>query len=333
MDNRQSKTRGMLAFVATVAAIGYASVFATPSIAADSYPSRPITIVVPFGPGSGTDVVARLIAAHLGNAFGSPVVVDNKPGAGGMIGSAAVARAQPNGYTLVMGGNTTHSVVTALWKSVPYDPVRDFAPVARVVTFISMLVVNPDLPVKTAAEFVAYAKKNPGKIRYGYGNSSGRIGGEMIRQRAGIDLIAVAYKSNPQTVTDIMSGNIEAGVIDQGTALPHIKAGKVRPIAVLAPRRSSALPDVPTLGETAVREGVDITAWSSVMAPAGTPVDIRKRLSDELRKFTERGDMKSKLIVNGAELSHIGLEEFPAFQKAEEARWTGMAKAAGIKPE
>lgn len=322
-----------LAFFVTVAAIGYATVFATPSIAQDNYPSRPITIVVPFGAGSGTDVIARLIAAHLAHAFGSPVVVDNKPGAGGMIGSAAVARAQPNGYTLLMGGNTTHSVVKSLWKSVPYDPVRDFAPVARVVTFISMLVVNPDLPVNTAAEFVAYAKSHPGKVRYGYGNSSGQIGGEMLRQRAGIDLIAVRYKSNPQTVTDIISGNIEAGVIDQGTALPQIRARKVRAIAILAPKRSSALPDVPTLGETAVREGVDITAWSSVMAPAGTPPDIRKRLSEELRKFTERADLKEKLLASGAELSHIGVEEFPAYQESEETRWMGMAKAAGIKPE
>ena len=324
---------GLLAFVVAVIAIGYASVFTTPSIAQDKYPSRSITIVVPFGAGSGTDVVARLIAGHLTQAFDSPVVVENKPGAGGMIGSAFVARSQPNGYTLLMAGNTTHSVVKSLWKNVPYDPVRDFAPVARVVTFVSMLVVHPSLPVKTAAEFVAFAKSHPGQIRYGFGNSSGRIGGEMIRQRAGIDIMPVAYKSTTLAVTDILGGNIEAMLIDQGTAIPQIKAAKVRPIALLAPKRSSALPDVPTLSETAVREGVDITAWSSVMAPAGTPLDIRKRLSNELKKFTERSDVAQKLFITGAVLSYIGIEEFPAYQRSEEERWTSMAKAAGIKPE
>lgn len=333
MISKHRKIHG-LTLLLTVAVFALSTVFATPSTAADSYPSRPITLVVPFGVGSGTDVLARLIASHLTRAFGPPVVVDNKPGAGGMIGSAAVARAQPNGYTLLMAGNTTHSVVKSLWKSVPYDTVRDFVAVARVAMFVAnALAVHPNFPVNTPEEFVAYAKSNPGKIRYGYGNSGGQIGGAMIKHAADIDLTAVAYRSSPQALTDLMSGQIEAIVVDLATALPHIKAGKVRPLAMLVFKRSSLLPDVRTLGETVIAKDVDVSGWSGVMAPAGTPPDILTRLSNELRKFTARGDIKESLLISGIQLDYLGSEEFLAFQKSEEARWTEMAKVAGIKPE
>ncbi|MDO8629711.1 MAG: tripartite tricarboxylate transporter substrate binding protein, partial [Phycisphaerales bacterium] len=225
---------GLLAIFVTAVALACASAFARPAIAADTYPSRPITMVLPFPAGTVTDMTIRLIADHLSRAFGSPVVVENKGGAGGMIGTAFVARAQPNGYTLLLATNTTHSVVKSLFKSVPYDPERDFAPVARLAIMSQMLVVNPNLPMNTAAELVAYAKGNPGRIRYGYGNSSGLIGGETLKRATGIDLMAVAYKGNPQALTDVMSGNIEAMVVDLANGVPQVKANKVRAIGMLA---------------------------------------------------------------------------------------------------
>jgi tripartite-type tricarboxylate transporter receptor subunit TctC len=324
--------RAALANAVTVAALTCAAAFPRTSLAAEAYPSRPITIVVPFGAGTSTDVFARLIAAHLASAFGSPVVIDNKPGAGGMIGSLAVARAQSNGYTLIMATNTTHSVVKSLFKNVAYDPERDFAPVARVARMVSMFVVNPELPVNTAAEFVAYAKSNPGKIRYGYGNSSGLIAGEMLKQATGIDLMAVAYRSNPQALNDVLNGTLEAMVIDLANGVPQVRTRKIRPIGILGSRRSAQLPEVPTLAET-VAPGFEVMAWSGLLAPAGTPREILARLSDELKKFTARADIREKLLVTGVELDYAGLDEFPAFLKSEQARWTEMARTAGIKQE
>lgn len=332
MEDCRRKNPGLIAFLAAIATMAYAAVLPSPSLAADTYPSRHITMVLPFPAGTVTDMTLRLIADHLGRAFGAPVVVDNKGGAGGMIGATTVARAQPNGYTLLFTTNTTHSVVKSLFKSVPYDPEKDFAPVARVVKLASMLVVNPALPINTPAEFVAYAKRNPGKIRYGYGNSSGLIGGEMLKQAARIDIMPVAYKGNPQALTDLISGNIEAMVIDLNNGAPQVKAGKIRPVGMLPSTRSNVLPDVPTLNET-VAPGFDVSAWGGIFAPAGTPLEIVKRLSDEIARFAARPDIKERLLQSGVELDYAATAEFSAFLKVEEVHWTDMAKAAGIKPQ
>lgn len=332
MEHAGGGNHRLLAIFVTAVAIAGASAFTRPALAADAYPSRPITMVLPFGAGTVTDMTIRLIAEHLARAFGSPVVVENKAGAGGMIGSGFVARAQPNGYTLLLTTNTTHSIVKSLFKSVPYDPERDFTPVARVASVASMLVVNPTLPVNTPAEMVAYAKSNPGKIRYGYGNSSGLIGGETLKRAARIDLMAVAYKSNPQALTDLLSGNIEAMIVDLQNGVPQVRAQKIRPIAMLASKRSSLLPEVPTLNETVV-PGFNVAAWAGIFAPAGTPREIVVRLSDEIAKFAARPDVKEKLLKGGVELDYAGPDEFSAFLKVELSRWTEMAKGAGIKPE
>jgi tripartite-type tricarboxylate transporter receptor subunit TctC len=321
-----------LALVLAVVAVGYSAVVATPSAAADRYPSRHITIVAPFAPGTGTDAITRLIADHLQRAFDSPVIVDNKPGAGGTIGSSVVARSQPNGYTLLLASNTTHAVVKSLFKQVPYDPERDFTPVARIAGYGSMLVVNLGLPVTTPAEFVAYARSNPGKVRYGYGNSTGLISGETLKQALGIEITGVPYRSNPPALTDVLNGSIEAMIVDLQSGMPQVRAGKIRPIAVVASRRSSILPELPTLSETVV-PGFNVRAWGGVVAPAGTPREIVMLLSEELRKFTERTDIKERINAMGFEPFYAGAEEFSAFMKSEAVRWTQMAKAAGIKPE
>lgn len=308
------------------------SVLVASAAAAERYPSRPVTIVAPFAPGTGTDAITRLIADHLQRAFGSPVVVENKPGAGGTIGASIAARAQPNGHTLLLCSNTTHAVVRSLYRHVPYDPDRDFTLVARVVGYGSVLVVNAAVPVNTAAEFVAHARNNPGKIRYAHGNSTGIIGGETLKQALGIDLVAVPYRSNPPAVIDVLNGNVEAMIVDLQTGMPHIRTKKIRPLAVLAATRSSILPEVPTLAETVV-PGFNVRAWGGVCVPAGTPREIVALLEEELRKFTERSDVKEKVHAMGFETFYAGAEEFSAFMKSETARWTQMARAAGIKPE
>ncbi len=325
----KSFKRLCLAAIAALIVIGASPIQA---LAVDAYPSRTVTMVLPFPAGTVTDMTIRLIAEHLSRAFGVPVVVENKGGAGGMIGASAVAHAQPNGYTLLFSTNTTQSVVRSLFKSVPYDPERDFAPVARVVRLGSMLVVNPALPIATPAQFVAYAKSHPGKIRYGYGNSSGLIGGETLKQATHIDMMPVAYKGNPQGVTDLISGNIEAMVVDLVNGIPQVKANKIRAIAMLPAKRSSVLPDVPTISETVV-PGFDVSAWGGIFAPAGTPREIVARLAEETARFAARPDVKEKLAKGGVELDYAGTEEFTAFLKLEQQRWTEMAKAAGVKPE
>jgi len=322
----------MLSKRAQMLALSLLVALATQALAADRYPARTITIIAPFAPGTGTDAVTRLIADHLQRAFNSPVVVDNKPGANGTIGAASGARAQPNGYTLVLISNTTHAVVKSLYRNVAYDPERDFVPIARIVGYGSVLVVGAGVPIRSPAEFVAYAKSNPGKIRYGYGNSTGLIGGETLKHALGIDIVAVPYKSNPPALTDVLNGTLEAMIVDIQGGMAQIKARRIHPIAVLAAKRSSVLPDLPTLGETVV-PGFNVQAWGGIAAPAGTAREIVAQLEGELRRFSERADVREKIHAMGFEPFYAGAEEFSAFIRSEAVHWTQMAKTAGIKPE
>ena len=215
---------------------------ATPAFAED-YPSRPVTILTPFAAGSATDTAARLIGKYLQDSLGQPFIVENRDGAGGMIAAEAVARAAPDGYTILLTSNSTHSAAPALFKTVPYDPIKDFTPIARVGSFPSFIAVTPDLPVKTIQDLVAYAKANPGKINAGYGNSTGRITTETLKRRLNLDITPVAYRSNPAAVTDLMAGHVQMGVPDFSTGLPMLKAEKIRPLAVLTKERDPTLPD------------------------------------------------------------------------------------------
>ena len=327
-----SVIRDWLIGVASFAAAGFSAGHAPGAQAADQYPSRPVSMVVAFGPGTFTDVITRLIAEHLQRAFGAPFIVENKPGAGGTIGSSSVARAQPNGLTLLTATNGTISVVKSLYSNVPYDPDRDFAPVARVARMSSMVVVNTSLPFNTPGELVAYARKNPGKLRYGYGNSTGVIAGETLKQALGIDLTAVAYRGNPQALIDVMNGNIEGMIVDLQSGALQIKANKVKPIATVGPKRSSLFPDVPTLDETVI-PGFASGGWTGILAPAGTPRDIVALLGEEIRKFTMRADIREKMLAALVEVDYAGPDEFATFLKSESTRWTAMATAAKIKPE
>ena len=266
-----------MAWLAALAAIG---LMTAPAPAAEHYPSRQVTIVVPFGPGSVTDVAARLIAQYLQEAMGQPFVVENKAGGGGLIVAGAVARAQADGYTLLVTTNTTHSAAQGLFKNVPYDPIKDFDPVARIGSFPAFIAVNAHLPINSIEDLVAYARANPGKLDYGHGNSTGQIVGEAIKYRTGIDMVRVAYRSNPAAITDLIAGHIDMMFPDFGTGLEHLRAGKIRALAVFTGTRNSQLPDVPTLNET-VMPGFDVIAWVGMFAPAGTPPAAIDALASE----------------------------------------------------
>lgn len=305
--------------------------FAVPAAAQD-YPARPVTIVVPFGPGSVTDTTARLIAQALQDSLGRPFVVENKSGGGGLIAANAVAHAPADGYTLLITTNSTHSAAPGLFKSVPYDPIKDFTPIARIGSFPSFLGVDPQLPIASMAELVAYARQNPGKLTYGHGNSTGQIVGEALKHRTGIDMVRVAYRSVPAAMTDLMGGHIGVMIPDFGNGLPQLQAEKIRALAVLTQARSSRLPDVPTLNET-VMPGFDLLAWAGMFGPAGLPAPVVERLAAEVQKILANPDLKSRFVVAGAETFWSGPQEFDAYVKTELVKWTSLIKEAGIEPE
>jgi tripartite-type tricarboxylate transporter receptor subunit TctC len=296
------------------------------------YPTRQVTIVIPFAPGSVTDAAARLLAHELQDALGQPFVVENKAGGGGLIAASTVARAQPDGHTLLVTTNTTHSAAQGLFKNVPYDPIKDFDPVARIGSFPSFVAVNPSLPIRSMSELVAYAKANPGKLEYGHGNSTGQIVGEAIKHRTGIDVVRVAYRSNPAAITDLIAGHIAMMIPDFGTGLEQLRAGKVRALAVPTKVRNGQMPDVPTLDET-VMPGFDVLAWVGMFAPAGTPPDAVDRLAAEVGRILARPEMQRRLVDSGTNVFYTGPAEFRAYVKSELAKWLALIREAGIEPE
>jgi tripartite-type tricarboxylate transporter receptor subunit TctC len=299
---------------------------------AQTYPSRPVTIITPFAAGSVTDATARAIAQHLQEALGQSFVVENRAGAGGLLAANAVARAAPDGHTLLITTNTTHSAAPGLFKSVPYDPIKDFTPVARIGSFPSLIAVHPGQPIRSMPELVSYAKANPGKLSYAHGNSTGHITGEALKRRTGIDVVRVAYRSNPAAMTDLIAGHIPMMIPDFGVALPQVKAQKIRPLAVLTRERSATLPDLPTLHET-VMPNYDLLAWAGLFAPAGLPAPIATRLAGELEKMLARPETKERFLNTGVEVFFSGPKEFEDYVKSELAKWTGLIKEVGIEPE
>jgi tripartite-type tricarboxylate transporter receptor subunit TctC len=297
--------------------------------AAEPYPSGVVELVVPFGVASVSDMTGRMLAAHLQKAFGKPCIVENRVGANGSRGSRYVASAKPDGLTLVLATNTSHSVIDNLMRSVPYDPERDFAPVARIASLESMIVVSQRLPVRSIAEFVALARRKPGTLSYGYGNSSGEVAGETLKHDLKLDIVAVPYRSNPQAMTDVIAGNIDAMVVDLATGIPQCRSGVVRPLAMLSATRSDIFPSVPTLAET-VSPGFGVTAWAGILAPAGTPKEVIRTLSTAIRAFDARTDVQRQLLANGVLPSFADTPEFTTFLKAERVRWTSIAARAGI---
>jgi len=305
---------------------------AAPALAADRYPSRPVTFVVPYTAGSQTDSVARLIGQYLQEALGQPFVIEDKTGGGGVVAALAVARAQPDGYTLMVTTNSTHSAAPGLYKSLPYDPIRDFTPIAEIGIFRSVVAVNGNLPLRSMGELVGFARQHPGKLEYGHGNNTTQIVFETLKNRLGLDIVRIAYRSVPAATTDLVAGHIAIAAIDYTNALPHIASGRIRPLAVMTRERSRLLPEVPTLDET-VMPGFDIQAWAGMFGPAGVPGEAVDTLDREIAKILAKPEVKARFLDAGSEVLRKGPAEFAGFVKAELVKWTALIKEAGIQPE
>jgi tripartite-type tricarboxylate transporter receptor subunit TctC len=286
---------------------------------------------VPFAAGSATDLVARGLGAKLQEILKQPIIVDDKPGASGQLGASAVATAPADGYTLMMGTNTTNAANGALFKKLSYDPEKDFAPIARCVTGVNALVVNNDLPIKSVAELVDYAKKNPGKLNYSEASASQRLSGEMFNSLAGVKIERVPYKASPQALGDVASGQVQVMFPDLPQALTQIQAGRVRGIGVTGPQRTKVAPDLPAIAETV--KGYSLVYWLAVFAPAATPRPVQKKLFDAIAEAMKDPATVQAMTQGRMEAAVMGLDDFATYVKAETKWWTEAIKAAGIEPE
>jgi len=319
-------------FISIGAAAGLAG--AAPwAFAQEGYPKQPIKLIVPFAAGSGTDAVARITAQMLGEALKTAVIVDNRAGANGVIAAEFVAKAPPDGYTLFMTTNTTHSANPSLMKSLPYDPVKDFAPVSRMGNLPFMLVVNNELPVKSVAELLAWGRANPGKLTYASGNSTGIVSGATLSRMSGVPMLHVPYKSTPPAIADLIGGQVSMMVVDLAAGLATVKAGKMRAIAVTTQERTKLFPALPPLADTPELKGFDITSWNGVFAPAGTPRDIVLKLNKALSEMANGAVFRERVAKLGFDAFGSTPEELGAFTVAELAKWKKLIQAAGIQPE
>lgn len=302
------------------------------ALAQSAYPTRPITLIVPFAAGGNNDVSGRIVAKKLGDLLGQTVVVENKTGAGGTIGSQAVATAKPDGYTLGFLSSGPVAANVSLFKALAYDPRKDFAPVARVTTSPSVLVVNNELPVKDLESFVAYAKANPGKINYGTaGNgSSPHLAGALFESVAGVQMVAVAYRGGAPALTDLMGGQVQAVFNPILEVMPHVRAGKVRALAVTTEKRSTLLPDLPALGEK--YPGFEVLTWNGVFAPAGTPPDIVARLNAAVLKALQDPEVVAKLRELGLETAPSSSVEFASYINGQIEHFGKLIRLAKVEP-
>lgn len=310
-----------------------ALVVATPAaFAADSWPSKPITLVVPFASGGTTDIIGRAVGQRLGEALGQPVVVDNRPGAGGTIGGALVARAAPDGYTFLLA-TVAHTMAPGIYKTLPYDFQKDLEPIGMVALTPNVLIVNPSIPAKTVPELIAYIKANPGKVNYGSAGigSTEHLSGELFRAATGTDIAHVPYKGGAPMMTDLIAGQIQMAIETSPSANPHVKSGKVRALAVTSAKRSPAYPGVPTVGESV--PGYEVTTWYALMAPHGTPEAIRQRASAELAKVLKQPDVQKRFEEQGVTAGDMTPPQLAGFIKTETTKWTKVAKDSGAKAE
>jgi tripartite-type tricarboxylate transporter receptor subunit TctC len=298
---------------------------------AQSFPQRPVKLVVPFPAGSATDQIARVMGQQLQEALGQPFVVENKAGAQGAIAAAEVAKAPADGYTLMLTTNTPQAANVSLFKKLNYDPVKDFAPVARLGTISFMLMVKPDFPAKNLKELIAHAKSNPGKLSAGYGSSGSQVSQAMLRSMAKIDFVDVPYKGLPQAITDVLGGSIHFTFADLANALAQSKGGKLRGIAVTSAKRSSLAPDVPAISEEL--PGYELIAWFALVAPAGTPPAIVSRLHETSAKALAKPQVKERFAVLGTDVAPMNPRELGAFIQSEIAKWAKLVKEAGIEPQ
>jgi tripartite-type tricarboxylate transporter receptor subunit TctC len=323
-----STRRGFtLALAATVAA---GSFTALPAAAQQAYPTKPITMVVPFSAGGTTDILARIVGDALRKELGQPILIDNRAGAGGNIGASLAAKAKPDGYTLFMGTVGTHAINASLYKKLPFDPIKDFQPLTRVAMVPNLLVANPARPYKNVKELLAYAKANPGKVTFGSsGNGSSiHLSGELFNNLAKVDMIHVPYKGSAPAVTDLVGGQIDVMFDNMPSAIQHVRNGRLKALAVTTAKRSPELPDVPTIAEAGV-PGYEATSWFGLFTVAGTPAAELARLNAALAKVLADPEVKAKMVAQGAEPYSEKPEQFAAFIAKESAKWGQVVKAAG----
>jgi tripartite-type tricarboxylate transporter receptor subunit TctC len=295
------------------------------------YPAKPMRIIVNFPAGGIADLYARIIGTKVQESWGQPVVVENRTGAGGNIGAEAVAKSAPDGYTLNMSAIGPHAVNVSLFSKMPYDPVKDFAPVALVLEAEGLLVVHPSVPAHNVAELIGYARANPGKLTFasaGMGTAS-HLAGELFRTMAKVEMTHVPYKGNVPAITDLLAGQTSLLFATMPTVLPHAKAGKLRALATIGGVRSAAAPELPTIGESL--SGFEVNNWIGLFAPAGTPPDIVKRWNAEVMRIMQSQDIQARLPNEGARFSPNTPEQFAAFVKGEIAKWAPVVKASGAR--
>ena len=311
------------------ASLACAASFAATGAFAQAFPSKPLKLVIPFAAGGGNDIVARVVAARLGQGFNQPMVVENRPGANGFIAPRAVADAPPDGYTVLMGPTGPMSISPAIFSKMPYSPVNDFTPVTMIGSFPLILVVSGGFPAKNVAELVAMAKANPSKMNYGSTAATFQLTSELFNLRTGTKFQHIPYKSSADFNTAVMTGEITIAFSDPPPAIGMLKSGKIRGLAVTANKRHSFWPDIPTMAEAGVKD-MEVTIWMGLFLPAGAPANIVNRIRDELVKGMAEPDIRDKLIGLGVEPDGRSPAEFAKFHQADIARWTAIAKAANI---
>nr|WP_315596249.1 tripartite tricarboxylate transporter substrate binding protein [uncultured Cupriavidus sp.] len=317
-------------------AVAALAMFASLALPAGSawaeYPDKPVRFVVPFAAGSATDQLARAVGQAMTIDSKVTVVVDNKPGANGFIAASDVAKAAPDGYTVLITTNTTHAANEHLFKKLPYDPVKDYTPLTALGRGGQIMVVNPQVPAKTVGEFIALAKKEPGKLSFGSGSSSSRIAGELFQQMAHVQLLHVPYKSNPLAITDLLGNQIQMMITDTATGLPQVKTGKLRALGVSGKARSPLAPDVPTIDEAGVK-GYEMSYWFAAYAPAGTPPAVVNKLNQILVKAAKSDTASTFYKSTGTDVFTSTPSELAKFQAQESDKWGRIIKSAGIQPE
>ena len=333
MIPRSRSTRRLAAGIALAVFFCAALATLTPSLAAaQAFPSKPVKLVIPFPPGGSLDNVGRLIAQKLSETWGQQVVIENKPGAGGNIGADAVAKSPPDGYTAVMGALSTHAVNPSLYRTMPYDAAKDFAPISNVAITPNVLIVSVKSPIHTLPELIAYAKANPGKVNFGSGSngSAGHLAGELFKIDTGTDVMHIPYKGGAPALQALLAGDTQFMFDNLANAMAQVKGGTVRPIAVTTAQRSKLAPDLPTMAEAGM-PGFDISTWFGLLAPAGTPPEVIAKWNADVVKVLNSPDVREKMLAQGAEPSPTTPAEFAAFIAKERDKYAKIVKASGAK--
>jgi tripartite-type tricarboxylate transporter receptor subunit TctC len=313
---------GVLALCIASAALGQSA----------SYPSKPVRLIVPFPPGGAVDYYARAVQNRLAETLGQPILIENRSGASGMVGADLVAKSPPDGYTVLVGNIASLAMNVGIYSKMPYDPVKDLTPIMRTVAVDYAMVVHPSVPARTVAELVEHAKANPGKLSYGSAGSGSapHLSTELFKQRAGIDIVHIPFKGGGPMVTDLLGGQIQMVIADQANLMPHVKAGKLRALAVGTLVRSAVYPDLPTIAESGY-PGFEARAWQGIAGPAGLPPDVVRQLQTSIAKVMAMPDVRARLVEGGLDPIVSSPEEFGEFIRTEIAKWSKVAKDVGAR--